>query len=409
MQGRTDRLPFAAHGHSARAVIRDLLVNGPMPRAELARRLRLSPAALTRVTRELLQTAAIRESGTIAAGTGGRPGTPLEVAVEEHQMVGVKVTGDGVFAVRTDALGRVQAARRGELRSTTPDDTTAAIVDLVNEVAEDAPVEALGIGVAGAMTRFDDRVRHSLYLGWDDVPLASVLEQATGLPTVISNDVRALTAGVHWSGPARGQDDFAVVTTGVGIGLGLVVEGRTIAGVAGRAGMIAHLRLDGAGPVCDQGHRGCVAAYLTTAAITRAVAVAHGDPAMTLERVCALADDGDPAAQRALADAGSALGALVAELVNTLDLPTVILAGDGMPAITRARAELDRSVAQRLDRNALPPVIELLVSDFDEWARGAAVVACQWLLLDGPRGAGRTRGHPRGGHGGPTRSTAVGG
>jgi len=388
---RVDIATFASHGDSARAVIRELLVHGALPRAELARRLQLSPAALTRVTRELLESATIRESEVASAGTGGRPGTPLEVSVEHHQMVGVKVTGDGVYGVRTDALGHVQQSAQRQLASTDVDDVTHTIVDLVNEVAADAPVEALGVGLAGTMSRFDDRVRHNLYLGWDDVPLSEALEHACGLPSVISNDVRALTAGVHWSGHARGQNDVAVVTTGVGVGIGLVIEGRTIAGTRGRAGMIGHQRISDSGPICSEGHRGCADSYLTTAAITRAVAVAHGEPSITLERVCALADDGDAAARRVLADAGRALGAVVASVVNVLDLPSVILAGDGLPAVMRARPEIEESLALHLDRYAAPPDVRFLVSDFDEWARGAAVVACQWLLLEPPRWVGSRR------------------
>lgn len=387
-------------------------MHGPLPRAELARRLRLSPAALTRVTRELLDTAAIRPSASAPSGTGGRPGTPLEVALEEHEMVGLKVTGDEVYGVRTDALGQVRTSAKRRLESTDVTAVTATIVELVKEVADDAPVEGVGIGLAGAMARFDDRVRQSLYLGWDDVPLAAEVERACGVPTVISNDVRALTAGVHWSGPARGQDDFAVVTTGVGVGLGLVMEGRNIAGTGGKAGMIGHQRLGESGPLCSEGHRGCVEAYLTTAAITGAVAVAHSDPSMTLDRVCMLADAGDAAARRALGDAASALGVVIAGLVNTLDLPTVILAGDGLPAVMRAQPQLESSLTGHLDRNATLPDVKFLVSDFDEWARGAAVVACQWLLLEPPPSARSqgTRSRPQRGRNRdrPSRATAVG-
>lgn len=387
VQGRTEKTTIsalAAHGWSARAVVRELLVHGPLARAELARRLRLSPAALTRVTRELLESSTIREAAGATSGTGGRPGTPLEVSVEQHQMVGIKVTGDGVYGVRTDALGRVLQGSQRPLAGTEVPEVVDAIVDLVNEVAGDQPVEALGVGLAGAMSRFDDRVRHNLFLGWEDVPLAAMLESACGLPTVISNDVRALTSGVHWSGPARGQDDFAVVTTGVGIGLGLVVDGHVVVGTRGRAGMIGHQRVGDSGPLCTDGHRGCASSYLTTAAITRGLAAVHGDAAMTLARVCELADGGDAAARRTVAEAGGALGAIVADLVNALDLPVVILAGDGLPVVMRAQAELERSVAEHLDRHAATPDVRFLVSDFDEWARGAAVVACQWLLLEQP-------------------------
>lgn len=381
-------------GASPRAVVRELLMGGPLTRAELARRLQLSPAALTQVTRDLL------EAGVLISGVAsppelrGRPGVPMSVDVGRIQLIGVKLTGDGLFAVRTDAAGTVLASERTSLASTSVSSVVPHIVEMVNELAAGAPVQAVGIGVAGTMTRFDDHVRDSIYLDWDRVPLAVLVEDGCGLPTVIGNDVRALAAGMQWWGPGRSEPHFAVVTTGVGVGVGLVLDGRVVVGAGGRAGMVGHHLIDGSGPLCELGHRGCVAALLITDALVRSVSAAHGERLTDLSQVCELADAGDAPARRAIDDAGAAAGALIADLVDLIDVPLVILSGDGLPvtvrALPRLRAELDR----RLDPHARRPRLEIYESDFDDWARGAAVVGCQWLLDEpaSPRTASR---HPQ--------------
>lgn len=387
VQRRIARASLGALNPSSRAVVRELLVHGPQPRAELARQLQLSPASLTKTTRELMDRGVLVENPehfAVSGETRGRPGTPISIEASHHQLIGIKVTGDGIFAVRTDAVGRMLDTRHRPLDATDVDHVTEQIVHVVNEMGSGNAVEAIGIGLAGAMTRFDDHVRSNAYLGWDEVALSELIEARCGLPTVISGDVRALTAGVQWWGPGRGLDTFGVLTVGVGIGIGLVLGGEVIAGPRGALGMVGHQLVDPAGPVCPEGHRGCASAYLTTAAITRTVSVAHGIRDLTLEGVCALADDGDPAARRVLADAGRAAGAIIAGLVNLLDLPTIVLAGDGLGVVQRARGELEGALADSLDQFAHPPELHVLASDFDEWARGAAVVACQWLLLDPP-------------------------
>lgn len=370
---------------TSRAVIRELLTSGPLPRVTLARQLGLSAARLTKVTRPLLDSGVIYEDETALSKTPGRPGTPLTVQAPKYVFAGFKITGDTLYGTRVDVEGRVQHAESVTLDSTDSNHIVDLIVNLVNKFEDVQPLQAIGIGSAGMMRRYDDRVRRNQYLGWDDVPLAEILTARTGLPTVISSDIRALTVGVQWSGPGRGHSDFAVVTIGVGIGLGLVIDDQVHAGTHGTAGMIGHTRISEAGPLCDLGHRGCASAYLNTKSILSAISVPHGLTDLDLEGACRLADSGDPVARRALSDAGRALGVLIAQVVNILGLDTVILAGDGLIILEHLREELDSALREYLDPWGSVPRLETFHSDFDEWARGAAVLSCQWLLVDPPK------------------------
>lgn len=370
---------------TSRAVVRELLTSGPLPRATLARRLGLSPARLTKVTRPLLDSAVIYEDATAPNKTPGRPGTPLAVHAPRYAFAGFKITGDTLYGTRVDAEGRVQRAKSITLESTDSSHVVDLIIDLVKELGEEQPLQAIGIGSAGTMRRYDDRVRRNQYLGWDDVPLAEILTAKTGLPTVISGDIRALTVGVQWSGPGQGHSDFAVVTIGVGIGLGMVIDDQVHAGTHGTAGMIGHTRVSEAGPLCELGHRGCASAYLNADSILAAISVPHGITDLDLDGACRLADRGDPVAQRVLSDAGRALGVLIAQVVNVLGLDTVILAGDGLVILEHLSQELNSALRDHLDPWGTVPHLETFHSDFDEWARGAAVLSCQWLLVDPPK------------------------
>lgn len=380
----TDAPSLATLGPAARGVVRELLLGGPLSRAELARRLGLSPASLTKTARPLLVSGLVSQGIALVSEQRGRPGAPLVLDASRHQFIGVKITADEVFAVRADARGRVEAGKSARIENMEVAAVVTEIIALVNELGSGYRIQALGIGLAGEQTRFDDTVRRNSYLGWDQVPLARLAEEATGIPTVLSGDARALTAGVQWSGPGKGMSELAVLTVGVGVGLGIVLEDKVLSGPSGQVGMIGHNRVSDSGPLCEIGHRGCASSFLTTAAITGAIGVPHGRTDVDLAQGCALAGQGDPVALRVFADAGRALGVIIAQLVNTLGLPAVILAGDGLDLLTYAEAEMHRSLAEHLDPNARSPQVLTFTSGFDEWARGAAVVACQWLL-DPPR------------------------
>ncbi len=376
--------PLGSLDSTAKAAVRELLLAGRLSRAELARRLELSPSSLTKTARLLIDSGFVLQEEAQGADVRGRPGVPLVLNADEHQFAGVKVTADAVYGVRADALGAVLHVGKRVLTKTTVDAVVHEIVDLLKEMQGSRPLQAMGVGLAGTMLRFDDTVRRNAYLGWDDVPLASILEHETGIPVVLSGDVRALTAGVQWAGPGRGHRDFAVLTIGVGIGAGVVVDGQVLAGDSGNAGLVSHTRITDSGPLCPLGHRGCASSFLTTHAITTAVGTPAGRTDLSLPDVCALAANGDAVAGRVLRDGGTALGVLISDVVNLLGSPVVIVAGDGLGILDHARTAMDRAIDDHLDPGATRPRIEIFRSDFDEWARGAAVVARQWLLSDTP-------------------------
>ena len=99
---------------------------------------------------------------------------------------------------------------------------------------------------------------------------------ADGLPVVVENDVVALTEAERWFGLGRGIDDFAVVTTGAGVGYGLVIHGRQVITRDTGLGLGGHFPLDPTGPICADGHRGCSTAMLSTTSMCASAAVGLG-------------------------------------------------------------------------------------------------------------------------------------
>ena len=119
----------------------------------------------------------------------------------------------------------------------------------------------------------------------------------------------------------------------MGIGAGIVADGRLVRGGQGFAGQIGHLQLDPSGPLCRCGRRGCLEAYAGLPALIRAALPdTEADGAVTdfapeLERMTALARSGDEVVVRALADGGSRLGHAVSVRTDLLDPRVVVLGG----------------------------------------------------------------------------------
>ncbi|MBB5803560.1 putative NBD/HSP70 family sugar kinase [Saccharothrix ecbatanensis] len=357
-----------------RGALRELLIHGPMPRAEIARRLGISRTSLTRVTRELMEHGLVSEGAAELNGTAGRPGELLHVRPQGRSFLGVNLTADRLFAAVTDLEARVLVSHDEALDSGGVEDTIAQIGRVRERLVKGRPdIAAAGIALAGDVVTSTGRqiVTESPFLGWRQVALADLAEQRLGVPVATENDVRCLTAAEHWFGVGAGFDLMALITVGFGIGFGLVVDGKIVTGGHGKAGRLDHLPIDRNGPLCEYGHRGCVTAFLPNAAIVGAMRT----PGLDYEAVVALARSGDPAAVRAFRDAAYALGVLVATLANTFDPEKIVITGEGIPVAELARSEMDSAIAATLHPTAAPVVVDIQPFEFTEWARAAAVLA----------------------------------
>ncbi len=90
-----------------------MLINGPISRSEIARRLDLSPGSLTRLSTPLLESGLLVEVGERLDGRAGRPSMLLDVIPESRHFIGIKLTGDGVLGVATNLRATRARDRRG--------------------------------------------------------------------------------------------------------------------------------------------------------------------------------------------------------------------------------------------------------------------------------------------------------
>ncbi|MBB6545636.1 ROK family transcriptional regulator [Nonomuraea rubra] len=366
-----------------RSVFVELLVHGPLSRAEVARRLALSPSALTKLTRPLIEAGYLLEAtGEDGPATVGRPSQPLQVDASRMSFVGIKLTEDELFAVRTDLSATVHGETSRPLADHGIEHVLGRIVEAVEELTvPERPLSAVGISLAGTATPSDPVVHTSPFLGWSQLPLAELVERAVHVPTVLDNDVRALTAVQQWFGAGVGHSSFALVTVGAGLGCGLVIGDRLVTGRSGATGLVGHLQIDDRGPLCERGHRGCARAYASSPSIRRSIATTIDRPELTFDDCLALAADGHPVARRVLDEAGAALGQVVATVANITGPELVVLSGESVHMYEVCADAFHAALAAHTHWTAGPVRVAVKPFAFNEWARGAAVTALQHLLL----------------------------
>jgi len=130
-------------------------------------------------------------------------------------------------------------------------------------------VHSLGICIPGPVEGGRRAIR-CVNLGWNDVPVAEMLEHILKIPVAVANDANTAALGENWQGAGRCHDRTVFVTLGTGVGGGLVENGGVLEGSNGCGGEIGHMTLFPDETIqCGCGKYGCLEQYTAAAGIVR--------------------------------------------------------------------------------------------------------------------------------------------
>ena len=130
-------------------------------------------------------------------------------------------------------------------------------------------VQGIGIGVPGPV-KSNGVVNRCVNLGWGIVNVEEELGSLTGLKIKVGNDANVAALGEMWQGGAKGCKDVIMVTLGTGVGGGIIVDGKIVAGFNGAGGEIGHITVNHDEiEACNCGQYGCLEQYTSATGIVR--------------------------------------------------------------------------------------------------------------------------------------------
>jgi predicted NBD/HSP70 family sugar kinase len=314
-----------ARQRNLQAVLQCVYRERVVSRAAISRLTGLTRATISDLVGQLVRDGLVKELGP-GTSSGGKPPTLLALDPGSRQIVALDLSGRPFRGALVDLRGDIVRRTRGRARR--PPARLEEVSSLVESLAGAATSPLLGIGVGTpGIVDLDGRVIEAANLGWHGVELRRELADRFGLPVQVANDAHAAALAEFGSRPGV---NLAVVKIGVGIGAGIVVDGRLYRGNRPAAGEIGHIRVaDGVLP-CTCGNAGCLETIASVPSILRRAALLSGRAVLpeTLPWDAGRATDilGEGPVGQAVAEAGRALGSVLAHLVAILDLHDVVLA-----------------------------------------------------------------------------------
>jgi predicted NBD/HSP70 family sugar kinase len=334
-------------------VLERLHLSGPLSRSELTTATGLNRSTIAALVGELADLGLVEERGATAATGPGRPSPIVHVRPQGAVALAIELVIDSL-GVATVGLGGhvynlVRIARSTDRFS--PEETVQDVVKLAGPLLDALPADhaLLGVGaaVAGTTRRADGVVTFAPNLGWRDVPLAALLAEDLDLPVPVSvaNEADLGALAEHRRGVRPGTGHLLYISGEVGIGCGIIVDGRPLLGAAGYAGEAGHTSIRPDGRSCPCGARGCWETEAGEAALLRRAGVPSG--AGAIEEITRRATAGDEATLCALDEVGRWLGIGIGNLVNLFNPELVVLGGVYQRLFTRLEPSMTDAVRSR--------------------------------------------------------------
>lgn len=167
---------------------------------------------------------------------------------------------------------------------------------------------------------------HISTMGFKNVPIKEMLEEAVNLPVYIENDANCAAIAESKLGVAKGLDPLVYVTISTGIGSGIVINGKILSGYLSSAGELGHLTVEENGRDCPCGKKGCLEIYSSGTAIADDASALLGKTVTTKE-VFDLAKSGDEAMQKIIDNAAEKLGLGLSAIYHIIDPEVIVLGG----------------------------------------------------------------------------------
>jgi glucokinase-like ROK family protein len=385
-------------------IMHQLRENAPISRANLAELTGLNKTTVSSLVYELIQNGFVREVGLESSEEGrgaGRRAVMLTLDPDAGFIISAEIGVDFISVITTNFAPDIIWKHKEKID---PDMGQRLIVDralalLLKAVAEGQKKSenflGLAVGVPGLVDMETGTLLFAPNLRWKYIPLRSFLENSFDTLIIVDNEANMAALGEIYFGSAQGYQEVLYVSAGVGLGGGIVHNGKVCRGATGFAGEIGHMTVDPQGELCNCGNRGCWESFVSQRTLFKQIeeAIGRGERSslakvladdisqISVPLVAEAAREGDQVALQALENIGGKLGVGIASLVNALNPELVVFGG----ILSLAGDILLPVIKDELERRSLKwsqssSQIVLARHGFDACVMGGVAMVYQSLL-----------------------------
>lgn len=334
---------YLVRGSSISNVLEIIRAEGRVSRVQIAEKLNLTPASISKLTKKLMEKNFIVEERIEKRVNGaGRPQILLKLNSQAGYILGVYMAPKKIDVILTDLSLDIIKEESQPIKKMDRKSIMSQLFSMIDDVISEVDrKKVFGIGVAmNGMVDSENGVSiFSPHYDWDNFKLGKEIEEKYGLKVLVDNDVRAMALGEMKFGVAEGQNDFVLINIENGIGAGIVIDGKLHRGVNFSAGEIGHLTIDTSiDERCSCGSKGCLEILASNWAIvdrTKA-RLKEGKKSkylsgkidnLEIEDICHAVKNGDVLSRTILEETAGYLSLGMRHLINLLNPGMIVIVG----------------------------------------------------------------------------------
>lgn len=294
-------------------------------------------------------------------------------------MIGINIHPKWATVAVVDLNGRFLSRLQLPVTSD-PAKTIAGIVESVLRMKAhhaQRSFEGVGISLPGRVDPATHRLLFAPNLSWPEFDIKGAVEKGTGLTVELDNAANACLLAETWFGRLDGVRNAVLVTVSEGIGAGILSNGQLHYGARGMGGEFGHIILDGEGPLCGCGARGCWETFASSRAALRYYSEKRPKVAVrTIEELLRLAEDLDQDAISALSMQAEYIGKGLRSISAVLAPEVILIAGE----IVASWTHFGPMIQNAFTGSALPGIMPRLMPTYETEVaelRGAAILVLQ--------------------------------
>ncbi len=311
-------------------VLEKVMNEAPISRAYIAKQLGLNKGTVSSLVSELIDEHLVFETGP-GESSGGRRPVMLTFNKDAGYAIGVDLGVNYILSILTDLKGNVVREIYQHITNTEYEHVFSIIKKSINDLIESAPdspygIIGIGIGVPGIVNN-QGEILIAPNLHWENVQLKEQIEKTFNLPVVIENEANAGAYGEKLFGAGKDFNNMIYVSAGIGIGVGIIIDGELYTGNNGYSGEMGHTIIMVDGKKCSCGSVGCWELYASEKALLEHVKEKHiiNSECLTIEMLIEEAEAGNDAIIEVFKEIGKYLSVGINNIIKTFNPQQVII------------------------------------------------------------------------------------
>ena len=188
--------------------------------------------------------------------------------------IGIDIGGMSIKGAAVDSSGRVyetfsMPCEKGEPGEITIRKLAEIVKEYISTFGLEDKIVGIGIGCPGTLDVENGVVEYSNNLGWNNRPIAALMNEVLPYPVRLTNDANAAALGEAKYGAGEEYNNIIMLTLGTGVGGGIIIDGKLYEGNLGKGGELGHTVVQVDGEQCTCGRKGCLEAYASATALMR--------------------------------------------------------------------------------------------------------------------------------------------